>query len=113
MAWQEVTNNVPELIDQLGKAARSKTYIGYSDMGFLLGALYGRKMGTLVHGPAASDYLEEVATDDEGEDEADREVHPEVLGAGESQRVDVGDPGEPGDRASGDDRMLECLHGIL
>lgn len=46
---------LPELIDQLGKAARSKTYIGYSDMGFLLGALYGRKMGTLVHGPMPGD----------------------------------------------------------
>lgn len=35
--------------------------------GFLVSALHLMGLGTLVHGPAASDYLEEVATDDEGE----------------------------------------------
>ncbi|GAA4762537.1 LD-carboxypeptidase [Stakelama sediminis] len=38
-------------IPQLGPAARHKTYLGYSDMGFLLGALYARRIGRPVHGP--------------------------------------------------------------
>lgn len=40
---------------ELGRAARAKTYLGYSDVGFLLGALYGRRIGHPVHGPMASD----------------------------------------------------------
>lgn len=39
---------------QLGPAARHKTYIGYSDMGFLLGALYARRIGRQAHGSMAS-----------------------------------------------------------
>ena len=34
----------------LGPAANHKTYIGFSDMGFLLGALYARRIGRQVHG---------------------------------------------------------------
>lgn len=40
---------------ELGRAARSKTYLGYSDVGFLLSALYARGIGHAVHGPMASD----------------------------------------------------------
>ncbi len=39
----------------LGRAARDKAYLGYSDVGFLLGALYARRIGRPVHGPMASD----------------------------------------------------------
>jgi muramoyltetrapeptide carboxypeptidase len=39
----------------LGEAARTKTYLGYSDMGFLLAALYARGIGRPVHGPMVSD----------------------------------------------------------
>ncbi|MEV9375796.1 LD-carboxypeptidase, partial [Klebsiella pneumoniae] len=31
------------VMPQLGEAARRKTYLGFSDMGFLLGALYAAK----------------------------------------------------------------------
>jgi muramoyltetrapeptide carboxypeptidase len=39
----------------LGPAARHKIYMGYSDMGFLLGALYARRIGRPAHGPMAAD----------------------------------------------------------
>lgn len=39
------------VMPELNEAARAKTYIGYSDMGFLLGALYARRIGRPVHGP--------------------------------------------------------------
>ena len=42
------------VMPQLGAAARRKTYLGFSDMGFLLGALYAAKVGHPVHGPMAS-----------------------------------------------------------
>ena len=35
--------------------ARTKKYVGYSDMGFLLGALYARRIGHPAHGPMVSD----------------------------------------------------------
>ena len=38
-------------VPHLNKAAAAKTYLGYSDMGFLLGALYARRIGRPVHGP--------------------------------------------------------------
>jgi muramoyltetrapeptide carboxypeptidase len=43
------------IMPRLGLAARDKTYLGYSDVGFLLGALYARRIGRPVHGPMASD----------------------------------------------------------
>ncbi len=43
------------VIPQLGPAARHKMYLGYSDMGFILGALYARGIGRPVHGPMVSD----------------------------------------------------------
>lgn len=38
------------VMPQLGPAARQKTYLGFSDMGFLLGALYARRIGRPCHG---------------------------------------------------------------
>jgi muramoyltetrapeptide carboxypeptidase len=46
---------LPEAIENLGEAARKKTYLGYSDAGFLLGALYREGIGTQAHGPMAVD----------------------------------------------------------
>jgi muramoyltetrapeptide carboxypeptidase len=43
-----------EIMHKLGPAARHKTYIGFSDMGFMLGALYARRIGRQAHGPMAS-----------------------------------------------------------
>jgi len=43
------------VLPQLGPAARTKSYVGYSDMGFLLGALYARRIGRPVHGPMVID----------------------------------------------------------
>jgi muramoyltetrapeptide carboxypeptidase len=46
------SNRILEAVmPQLGPAASHKTYLGYSDMGFLLGALYARRIGRPVHGP--------------------------------------------------------------
>lgn len=39
----------------LGPAAAAKRYLGYSDLGFLLGALYARRIGRVAHGPMAGD----------------------------------------------------------
>ncbi len=47
------------VIDRLGPAAAAKTYLGYSDIGFLLGALYARRIGRPVHGPLLADILRE------------------------------------------------------
>lgn len=44
-----------EVMPKLGPAARHKTYLGYSDIGFLLGALYARRIGRPCHGPMVSD----------------------------------------------------------
>lgn len=43
----------------LNAAARRKTYLGYSDVGFLLAALYARRIGRPAHGPMASDIRRE------------------------------------------------------
>jgi muramoyltetrapeptide carboxypeptidase len=43
------------VMPRLGPAARDKAYVGYSDMGFLLAALYARRIGRPVHGPMATD----------------------------------------------------------
>jgi muramoyltetrapeptide carboxypeptidase len=44
-----------EAMPRLGPAARDKAYVGYSDMGFLLAALYARRIGRVAHGPMATD----------------------------------------------------------
>ena len=42
-------------IGQLNEWSRDKLYLGYSDAGNLLGALYGAGIGEVVHGPMPSD----------------------------------------------------------
>lgn len=50
------SNRVLDLVlPRLGAAARSKVWMGYSDMGFLLGAFYARRIGRPVHGPMPID----------------------------------------------------------
>lgn len=44
-----------DAIAGLGEHARDKTYLGYSDAGTLLGALYRNGIGRPVHGPLAGD----------------------------------------------------------
>lgn len=44
---------------ELSEAARSKTYLGYSDGGYLLAALYRERIGYPVHGPMPLDILRE------------------------------------------------------
>lgn len=46
---------VEQLLPRLGAAARDKTYLGYSDAGFVLAALYANRIGRPVHGPMPSD----------------------------------------------------------
>lgn len=46
---------VPQILAGLAPAARAKSYLGYSDMGFLLGALYARRIGRPAHGPMPID----------------------------------------------------------
>ena len=43
------------VIPNLSAAAKAKTWCGYSDAGFLLGALYAAKIGHPVHAPLVSD----------------------------------------------------------
>ena len=50
-------------IAALGETARHKTYLGYSDTGFLLGALYRHRIGRPVHGPLAGDIRREGGED--------------------------------------------------
>lgn len=50
---------VDRVIDGLGDAARTKTYLGYSDAGTLLGALYAAGIGTVAHGPMPADIRRE------------------------------------------------------
>lgn len=44
-----------QAIAQMNAAARAKSYLGYSDTGFLLGALYRNGIGRVAHGPLAGD----------------------------------------------------------
>jgi muramoyltetrapeptide carboxypeptidase len=46
---------LPLALPRLTAAAKAKTYLGYSDMGFLLGALYAAGIGTIAHGPMVND----------------------------------------------------------
>ena len=48
-----------QAIAQMGEAARTKSYLGYSDTGFLLGALYRQGIGRVAHGPLAGDIRRE------------------------------------------------------
>lgn len=59
------SNRILEMVmPHLNDAARRKTYMGYSDMGFLLGALYARRIGFPVHASMASS----LGTNDSAED---------------------------------------------
>lgn len=50
------SNRIAEaLVPELSAAAREKTYIGYSDAGFVLGALYRTGFERLVHAPMPAD----------------------------------------------------------
>ncbi|MGF7148513.1 muramoyltetrapeptide carboxypeptidase [Sphingomonas zeicaulis] len=46
---------VGRVMPRLGTAARGKTWLGYSDTGTLLGALYGAGIGGVAHGPMPND----------------------------------------------------------
>lgn len=50
---------VPAVLDGLAPAATGKVYLGYSDAGSLLAALYGRGMTRVAHGPMPADILRE------------------------------------------------------
>ncbi len=45
------------VLDALAPAAMGKTYLGYSDAGSLLGAIYGRGATAVAHGPMPADIL--------------------------------------------------------
>ena len=47
------------VLPKLNGAARAKTYVGYSDAGFLLGALYANGFPNLAHGPMPADLTRE------------------------------------------------------
>jgi muramoyltetrapeptide carboxypeptidase len=48
---------LPRVLDKMNESARRKTWLGYSDGGTLLGALYGRGIGRAVHGPMPCDII--------------------------------------------------------
>jgi len=48
---------VPQVLENLAPAAMGKTYLGYSDAGSLLAALYGRGAPAATHGPMPADML--------------------------------------------------------
>lgn len=48
---------VEAAMPRLGDAARDKTYLGYSDTGSLLAALYRNRIGQPVHGPMPGDIM--------------------------------------------------------
>jgi len=50
---------VGEAVARMGEAAHAKTFLGYSDGGTLLGALYRAGIGAPVHGPMPSDIRRE------------------------------------------------------
>lgn len=46
---------IETVLPRLAPAARAKIYLGYSDAGALLGALYGAGIGRIAHGPMPAD----------------------------------------------------------
>lgn len=46
---------VDSVLPRLNDAARAKTYLGYSDAGAMLGALYAAGIGRVAHGPMPAD----------------------------------------------------------
>jgi len=54
------SNRILDLaLPALGEAARGKTYLGYSDLGSLLGGLYAAGIGRVAHGPMPQDIVRE------------------------------------------------------
>lgn len=54
------SNRIASLaLERLGEGARDKTYLGYSDCGFLLAGLYRAGIGRPTHGPMPLDILRE------------------------------------------------------
>ncbi len=49
----------PAVLPRLTAAARDKAYLGYSDAGVLLAALYGQGFTRVAHGPLAQDVVRE------------------------------------------------------
>jgi muramoyltetrapeptide carboxypeptidase len=47
------------VLPRLREPARAKTYVGYSDAGFILGALYASGFSRLAHGPMPVDLMRE------------------------------------------------------
>lgn len=47
------------VLPNLREPARAKTYLGYSDIGFVLGGLYAKAIGRPAHGPMPADLLRE------------------------------------------------------
>ena len=54
---------LPGAIEELSEAARAKSYLGYSDCGFLLGALYQAGIGRQIHAPMPVDIRREGGAD--------------------------------------------------
>lgn len=51
------SNRILHLVmPRLASAAGDKRYCGYSDIGFMLGAFYARRIGRVAHGPMAIDF---------------------------------------------------------
>lgn len=50
---------LPEVLPRLAESARNKLYLGYSDAGSLLAALYGLGFSHVAHGPMPADILRE------------------------------------------------------
>jgi muramoyltetrapeptide carboxypeptidase len=48
-----------EVLAGLGEAARAKTWLGYSDAGYLLAGLYRGAAGSIAHGPMVRDIVRE------------------------------------------------------
>lgn len=48
---------IETVLPRLGAAARKKIYLGYSDAGALMGALYGAGVGRVAHGPMPVDLI--------------------------------------------------------
>ncbi|MCJ2186003.1 LD-carboxypeptidase [Novosphingobium beihaiensis] len=48
-----------EALERLDHAAQAKTFLGYSDSGYLLGALYRERIGKPVHAPLLADVRRE------------------------------------------------------
>ncbi len=76
-------------LDRLGAAAKRKTYMGYSDAGYLLAGLAKKKIGRVAHGPMPADILR-----DDGETAVKRAI--EFL-SGHDARAGI----EPSTRATG------------